>query len=360
MIKASKKESAQKLDLLNVLSTSVVLLDRSLRIVLVNAAAQTLLSMSEMKLKGRLLAECFPALPVLHEASLRALTEENSFVERDLRLSFPNREKLFVDCNFAPIWLSESEPSFVLLEIFNFARLQSIRHDGDLLQQNNAASALLQGLAHEVKNPLGGIRGAAQLLERELADKSLAEYTQVIIGEADRLRGLVDRIAEPLVILEMTKVNVHEVLEHVRLIVTAEHGDYISIKDDYDPSIPDLNADRDKLIQALMNLIRNAAQALSLEGGTITLRTRVQGKFTIGSVLHRLVLAIQIIDDGPGIDPHLRSSIFFPLVSGRAEGTGLGLSLAQSMVKRQGGMIGFESEPGKTIFTVWLPLGEGK
>ena len=360
MTKVVNKESAQTLDLLNALSTSVVVLDRSLRIVLANAAAQALFSMSEVKLKGRLLAESFPALPVLHQASLRALTEEKSFVERDLRFSFPDREKLFVDCNFTPIWLSELEPSFVLLEIFNFARLQSIRHDGDLLQQNNATSALLQGLAHEVKNPLGGIRGAAQLLERELADKSLAEYTQVIIGEADRLRGLVDRIGEPLVILEMTKVNVHEVLEHVRLIVAAEHGKNISIQDDYDPSIPDLSADRDKLIQALMNLMRNAAQALSSEGGTIILRTRVQGKFTIGSILHRLVLAIQIIDDGPGVDPHLRSSIFYPLVSGHAEGTGLGLSLAQSMIKRQGGMIGFESEPGKTIFTVWLPLGEDK
>jgi two-component system nitrogen regulation sensor histidine kinase GlnL len=358
MVKVINQEFLQKMDLLNALSTSVVLLDKSLRIVLVNSSAQALFSTSELRLKDRLLAECFPALPALYEAALRALTEQSSFVERGLRLSLPNQEKLVVDCTFAPIWEKGRDPSLVLVEIFNLARLQGIRHDGHLILQNDAASAVLQGLAHEVKNPLGGIRGAAQLLEKELVDKSLVEYTQVIIGEADRLRCLVDRMVEPRGILEMTLINVHEVLEHVRFIVNAEHSEHIKIKDDYDPSIPDLNADRDKLIQALLNLMRNAAQALSSEGGIIILRTRVHRKFTIGSELHRLVLAVQIIDDGPGIDPELSPSIFFPLVSGRAEGTGLGLSIAQSIVKRQGGMIGFESEPGKTIFTVWLPLGE--
>ena len=360
MVKVINQQLPHNLDLMNAISTAVLLLDKSLCIVLANSSAQTMFAISESKLKGRLLRECFPSLPALYDAASRTLTDQNSFVERDLKLSLPNQEKLIMDCNFSPIWGKGSEPSFVLVEIFNFARLQSIRDSGELLKHNNAASALLQGLAHEIKNPLGGIRGAAQLLERELVNQNLIEYTQVIIGESDRLCSLVDRMLEPRGNLEIEAINVHEALEHVRLIVKAEHGKQILIKDDYDPSIPSLKADKDKLIQILLNLIRNAAQALSSKGGTIVLRTRVHSKFTIGSVLHRLVIAVQIIDDGPGIDPELGSSIFFPLVSGRAEGTGLGLSIAQSMAKRQGGMVSFESEPGETIFTVWLPLGDDK
>ena len=153
-------------------------------------------------------------------------------------------------------------------------------------------------------------------------------------------------------------LNIHDVLEHVRLVVAAERIGNAVIERDYDPSLPEIHADRDQLVQAFLNLLRNAVQAVGESGGTVTLRTRVQRKFTIGSVLHRLVVRVQIIDTGPGVDPELGSSIFFPLVSGRAEGSGLGLPIAQSLIHRQGGLIGFESEPGRTEFSVWLPLGE--
>jgi two-component system nitrogen regulation sensor histidine kinase GlnL len=214
----------------------------------------------------------------------------------------------------------------------------------------------MRGLAHEVKNPLGGIRGAAQLLERELGEAHQREYTQIIIGEADRLRKLVDRMLGPRGQQTLSLFNVHEVLEHVRQVVEIEAGQAVTIHRDYDPSLPDLEADRDQLIQALLNVVRNAAQAASGRGGNVTLRTRAQRKFTIGPVMRRLVIRIDIIDDGPGVDPALADSIFFPMVSGRAEGSGLGLPIAQSLVNRQGGLIDFTSTPGNTVFTIWLPL----
>ena len=204
--------------------------------------------------------------------------------------------------------------------------------------------------------PAGGIRGAAQLLERELTEPQHREYTQIIIGEADRLRKLVDRMLGPRGQLHPADFNVHEVLEHVRQVVEIEAGRGVTIHRDYDPSLPNLHADRDLLVQAFLNLVRNAVQALGEAGGTITLRTRAQRKFTIGSRLHRLVIRVDVCDDGPGVDPSLADSIFFPMVSGRADGSGLGLPIAQSLVNRQGGLIDFTSAPGNTVFTVWLPI----
>jgi two-component system nitrogen regulation sensor histidine kinase GlnL len=243
-----------------------------------------------------------------------------------------------------------------VLELTSTERHQRIQAEENKLLQNQISTALMRGLAHEVKNPLGGIRGAAQLLERELAEPQQREYTQIIIGEVDRLRKLVDRMLGPRGQQTLSRFNVHEVLEHVRQVVEIEAGRAVTIIRDYDPSLPDLEADSDQLIQALLNVVRNAAQAVCGRGGSVTLRTRAQRKFTIGSVMHRLVIRIDVIDDGPGVDPKLADSIFFPMVSGRAEGSGLGLPIAQSLVNRQGGLIDFTSTPGNTVFTIWLPL----
>ena len=359
-MKHNEKSELGDLDLLNVMATSVLVVNPVLKVVTLNASAQTLFALSESKLKGRCLIDLFPQGLALEKAAQRALSEERSFMERGIYLGTHLSEKLFVDCSVTPLWLGEGPPAVVVIEMTNVARHRSIQRDGQMLTQNHVASAFTQGLAHEIKNPLGGIRGAAQLLERELGSKTLAEYTQVIIGETDRLRLLVDRMLEPAGQLDIKEINIHEVLEHVRLIVDSEHGAQISILDDYDPSLPPIKADRDKLIQALLNIVRNAAQAVFPLGGNVTLRTRVQRKFTIASKLHRLVMVIQIIDNGPGIDPELGTSIFYPLVTGRPEGTGLGLPTAQSLIQRQGGLVGFESEVGKTVFSVWLPLGELK
>lgn len=345
-------------DIIDALSTAVLLLDSDLRLLRINPAAQSLIATSETRLRELSLPQVLPGADELVAAARRALLEGRSFTERDLDLRLGRLNVTTVDCSVTPLWRNGRDPAYVLLEMTSVERHQRIQNEGKMLMQNSASSALLQGLAHEIKNPLGGIRGAAQLLERELEDQKLAEYTQIIIGEADRLRVLVDRMLGPREESVKQWINIHDVVERVRNVVAVESGPTIEIERDYDPSLPDIHADRDQLVQAFMNIVRNAVQACGSRGGTVTLRTRVQRKFTIGTRLHRLVIRVQVIDTGPGVDPELASSIFYPLVSSRADGSGLGLPIAQSLVHRQGGIIGFESEPGHTEFSVWLPVGE--
>jgi two-component system nitrogen regulation sensor histidine kinase GlnL len=216
---------------------------------------------------------------------------------------------------------------------------------------------MIRQLAHEIKNPLGGLRGAAQLLERELQEASLKEYTRVIIGEADRLTALVDSMAGPSRAPQKVHINVHEICEHVYHLLRAEARSAVAIERDYDPSLPDSMLDRHQTIQALLNVARNALQAVG-DSGRITLRTRALSNVSIGPARHRLVACVEVEDNGPGVPDELRSSIFYPLVTGRANGTGLGLAVAQELVTRNGGLIEFESEPKRTIFTLLLPLGE--
>ena len=341
---------------LNQLATAVIQLDAQLRVREANPAAENLVMTSIYKLRGHALDRLFPAQPEFIEAVTLSLSDTRSFTERDLLLTRPNLEPLRVDCIVSPRQGPHNTVFGAVLELTSTERQQRIQAEENKLLQNQISTALMRGLAHEVKNPLGGIRGAAQLLERELTGPQQREYTQIIIGEADRLRKLVDRMLGPRGQLHPSLFSVHEVLEHVRQVVEIEAGRHITMHRDYDPSLPDLQADRDLLIQAFLNLVRNAVQALGVSGGNITLRTRAHRKFTIGSVLHRLVIRVEVIDDGPGVDPALADSIFFPMVSGRADGSGLGLPIAQSLVNRQGGFIDFTSVPGNTIFTVWLPI----
>ena len=346
------------LDLVDALATAVILLDRRIRVVKANAAAQSLISKSETMVRGHPLAEVFPGADELVGAARRALDESRSFIERDLALPSSKLKHATVNGTLTPLWEGDAKPEFVVVEIIDADRHPRVRLEGNLLMQNEVSSTLLRGLAHEIKNPLGGIRGAAQLLERELEDRKQEEYTQIIIGEADRLRMLVDRMLGPFGEPKKIPLNIHDVLEHVRQLVEAERECSVLCKRDYDPSLPALYADRDQLIPAFLNLVRNAMQAVNNGTGRITLHTRVERQFTIRSTLHRLVVLAQIIDSGPGVDPEIASSIFFPLVSGRSGGSGLGLPIAQSLVHRQGGLISFESEPGRTEFSVWLPVGE--
>eukprot|EP01132_Coremiostelium_polycephalum_P023306 gene23306-27725_t len=222
---------------------------------------------------------------------------------------------------------------------------------------------LVRGLAHEIKNPLGGIRGAAQLLARELPDENLKDYTNVIIEEADRLRNLVDRMLGSNKLPSLAMTNVHEVLERVCQLVEAESQGCITLVRDYDPSIPDVLIDREQMIQAVLNIVRNAMQAISSQNelrlGRISLRTRALRQFTIGHVRHRLVTKVEIIDNGPGIPAELQETIFFPMVSGRPDGTGLGLAITQNIISQHQGLIECESHPGHTTFSIFLPLEQG-
>ena len=246
----------------------------------------------------------------------------------------------------------------ILVELQQIDNHLRISKDEQLLTQQNTARLLIRGLAHEIKNPLGGLRGAAQLLDLELDAPELKEYTQIIIAESDRLQGLMDKMLGPNKLPNKKSLNIHEVLERVRNVVQAESIGNLSIQCDYDPSIPDINADKDQLIQALLNITRNAVQATDGKGHII-IKTRIHRHITIGRKRYKLVIKCDIIDDGPGIDPEMMKQIFYPMVTGRADGTGLGLSIAQALINQHDGLIECSSESGHTVFSIFLPLGTG-
>jgi two-component system nitrogen regulation sensor histidine kinase GlnL len=230
--------------------------------------------------------------------------------------------------------------------------------DAALLAQQGGSRVMARQLAHEIKNPLGGLRGAAQLLERELPNEELREYTRVIIGEADRLRALVDSLLGPARPIRREPVNVHELIDHVYRLARAEAPPGVAIERDYDPSLPPLFLDRDLMVQAMLNLARNAVQALG-ERGALTLRSRALTHATIGAARHRVVASLQFEDSGPGVPAELGETIFYPLVTARAGGTGLGLAVAQDIATRHGGIIEFDSRPGRTVFSLLLPMENG-
>jgi two-component system nitrogen regulation sensor histidine kinase GlnL len=230
--------------------------------------------------------------------------------------------------------------------------------DSALLVQQGGSRVMARQLAHEIKNPLGGLRGAAQLLERELPSAELKEYTRVIIGEADRLCALVDSLLGPARAVVRAPVNVHELIDHVFRLARAEAPSGVAIERDYDPSLPAIRLDRDLIVQAMLNLARNAVQAVG-ERGQLMLRSRALMNATIGTERHRIVASLQFEDDGPGVPPELGETIFYPLVTARAGGTGLGLAVAQDIATRHGGIIEFDSRPGRTVFSLLLPMENG-
>jgi two-component system, NtrC family, nitrogen regulation sensor histidine kinase GlnL len=344
-------------DLLDALCTGIIMLDAQLCPVYANVAAQDLLAFSLKAARGRPFAEFLSDSNALNTILKRVLETGEGIADRELAvrpLATP-REARTLDVTITP--LTGLTGTHLLLELADTTQRQKISRENDLLARLDGSRLMVRQLAHEIKNPLGGLRGAAQLLERELPSPSLKEYTRVIIGEADRLAALVDSMSGPSDAPNKTVLNIHEICEHVYHLLRAEAPAGVSIERDYDPSLPDAHLDRHQLIQALLNVARNALQAL--EGrGHIVLRTRARSHVSIGSAAHRLVACLEVEDDGPGVPPHLRSCIFYPLVTGRSQGTGLGLAVAQELVSRHGGIIEFESEAGRTVFTLLLPLGE--
>lgn len=335
--------------------TAVVLFDAELHIKYLNSAAEVLFAVSRNTVLG-LPAERLLACP--HEGLKThldmAMQAHQPITEREMQLMFADGREITVDCTLMPVLDDDSGP-MLLAEVRQVDRQIRLSREEQLIAQSAATRDLVRGLAHEIKNPLGGLRGAAQLLEQELEDDSLTEYTQVIISEADRLQVLVDQMLGPRRLPVQESVNLHRVLEHVAAVINAETAGKVRIRKDYDPSIPELMADKDQLIQVVMNIMKNAVQALP-EGGEMRLETRVQRQMTIANVRHRLVAQINIIDNGPGVPTDLQERIFYPMVSGKPDGTGLGLSIAQAIVNRHGGLIEFTSRPGRTIFTIYLPL----
>jgi two-component system nitrogen regulation sensor histidine kinase GlnL len=342
--------------ILDNLSTAVLLLDGELRLRYVNSAAEVLFAASARHLLGQQASALIQCEGGRVRANLRrALDSGEPFTEREIQLALPEGREVTVDCTVLPLRGLEGGGSRLLVEIQQVDRQLRMSREEQLLLQHQASRDVVRRLAHEIKNPLGGLRGAAQLLQGELAEEGLREYTQVIIAEADRLQALVNRMLGPNKLPAYRSTNIHQILERVRQLIAAESGPGIAVVRDYDPSIPDITADADQLIQALLNIARNAARAVA-GAGTITLRTRVQRQFTIGGIRHRLVARIQVIDDGPGIPPELIEKIFYPMVSGTEDGMGLGLSIAQSLINQHGGLVECRSRPGETAFTVLLPV----
>lgn len=336
------------------LSTAIMLFDADLYLRYLNPAAEMLCRGSARQLVGIPLAELLLTRESLVEPVREALTSGHPFSKHEQVFELISGEEITADVTVTILQDSNTAPE-ILLELKSMDRLIRITRDENQVLQQNATRELLRGLAHEIKNPLGGLRGAAQLLERQLDNEELKEYTQVIIDEADRLQKLVNRLLGPSGMPKMRQVNLHEVLEYVRNITIKDSTADIQIHRDYDPSIPDITGDSDLLIQTILNIVNNARQALG-ERGNIILRTRVMRKFTIGQQQHRLVACIEVIDDGPGVPPEIREKIFFPMITGRAEGTGLGLSIAQRLVHQHGGLIECNSVPGRTVFSIFLPI----
>lgn len=350
--------------ILDNLALAVFLVDKDLYVKYLNPAAEEIIGTGNRHALNRLLTDFIQdtdgnliqhirnsiknAHPITQrEACMRRLLGGNEFT---------------IDCSTTPM-VSVDDDMVCLLEISPVDRMVRISREEHLLSETQATQNMLRGLAHEIKNPLGGLRGAAQLLASELNEDSLCEYTDVIINEADRLRKLVDRMLGPNITPAKKAINVHNVLEHIRHLAMAETPTGVTFKFDYDPSIPDIHADRDLLVQAILNIVRNAVRAVveaSSNGvndaGQVTLKTRVLRLYTIADVMHRLVVEISVIDNGVGIKEELRPQIFFPMVSGSEKGTGLGLPISQNLINLHDGLIEFDSEPGHTQFRVLIPL----
>ncbi|MCI0749716.1 MAG: nitrogen regulation protein NR(II) [Nevskiales bacterium] len=339
--------------ILDGLTTAVICLDSELRVNTLNPACESLFGISQRHAQSQALPLALPHF-IPHEARLReSLDAGTGFIERELQLRRNHDPPITVDCTVTPILLGRH--SGLLLELAPLDRHLRISRDELLSTQFNASRELIRGLAHEIKNPLGGIRGAAQLLEREFPDPQHREYTHVIIREVHRLQNLVDRMLGPSRPPQREPLNVHEVLEHVRKLVTAEAPPGVSLERDYDPSIPDLSADREQLVQVLLNLARNALQAVGTRGH-IQLRTRTRRQLTLNGRLYRLVVLVEIEDNGPGIPAAMLDKIFYPMVTTRPGGTGLGLPIAQYLIHGHGGTIECRSNPGSTVFATFLPI----
>jgi len=336
---------------LELLSTAVLMLDEELNVTYANPAAETLFAHGRKHLIGAPIDRALPIGAGFVDRLRQAVDNEAGFNENDLVLEVSG-ELMHLHCVASP---AENCRATLVLEMRELDQQLKIERESRILEQQEANRELIRNLAHEIKNPLGGIRGAAQLLERELGDEQ-REFTQVIVKEVDRLQSLLNRLLTPSRLPRVEPINIHEVLERVRTLLIAEFPG-IEIRRDYDTSLPDLAGDKEQLIQAILNVARNAAQANAGEG-EIRMSTRIARKVTIARQFFRHAVAVSIEDDGPGVPPALAERIFYPLVSGRDGGTGLGLSLAQSFVSQHQGHIEFESVPGRTRFTILLPVRE--
>ena len=340
---------------LDLLSSAVVMVDAKLIVRYVNPAAENLFAISSRQLLGHPLQRLVGDPAELTAALDNALKNNWSYTGHNILIKRAPDVQLHVDCTVTPV---DAGNASLLLEVRPIDQQLKAAREEQLAQQQQASRELVRNLAHEIKNPLGGIRGSAQLLERELDSEPLKEYTQVIIEEADRLQDLMQRLLSSHREMQPALVNLHEILERVRRLIHAEYQN-VSVKRDYDTSLPDITGDREQLIQAILNISRNAAQAMQGKG-EIIFCTRAARRVTLAKKHYPLALELRVIDNGPGIPDSIRDRIFYPLVSSRENGSGLGLTIAQSFVQQHGGTIEVTSRPGYTCFSLMLPLNRKK
>jgi two-component system nitrogen regulation sensor histidine kinase GlnL len=346
-------------ELLDVLSTGVAIVDAHLCMVYANVGAQDLLAIGLSKARGRPIGELFSEPQMLDAILRRSLERSETCSGHEVVLTpiaaSGRREPVVIDITVTPLE-GQVTGTHLLLELTDARTRQRITRESEMLSRLDGSRLMIRQLAHEIKNPLGGLRGAAQLLDRELHDGALKEYTTIIINEADRLRALVDSMLGPSKPQQLEQVNIHELCERVFHLLRNEAAPGVVIDRDYDPSLPSGQFDRNQIIQALLNVARNALQAVDPDGGRVTLRTRALSNFNIGTTRHRLVANLQVEDNGHGVPPELHRSVFYPLVTSRPNGTGLGLAVAQDLVTRHRGIVEFDSRPGHTVFSLLLPI----
>ncbi len=339
------------------LHSAVVVIGENLQVIYINPAAEMLFHISNTRAMTKNIRDLIINEHEFFDRLERSLVSAHPYTVYEDQLRVHHHKSIDVDYSVSPIPYRR-EGRFLLLEFIRLKTQLKISHEESILSQYEASKSLLRGLAHEIKNPLGGIRGAAQLLERELDDDNNRQFTQIIINEADRLKNLLDRMVGPKDIPTKSDVNIHKILEHVRQLVLAENDD-IELTVDYDPSVPELHADESMMIQVILNITRNAVIAVSAideRKGKINFKTRTQRNCKIGSHTYPLVARIDIEDNGNGVSKDIQEKIFMPMITGHADGTGLGLSIAQTLVQQHNGLIEFTSRPGKTVFTILLPI----
>ncbi len=340
--------------ILDYLDSSIICLSSDLQIKQVNSTAEVFFDNSSKALVEKPFSSLFDQRfeNSILESLQFCLQHNHQVTEHEASLTLASGKSIISDYSIHPIL--DVDRLNLLIEIRPFDRHLEIAREGQRISQQLASQQLARGMAHEIKNPLGGIRGAAQLLESEIDNPELKEYTEVIIREADRLQNLLNNMLGPNKRIDRQRINILEILEHVHSLIVAEFNQ-VEINCDYDPSIPELLADRDQLVQAFLNIARNAAQAI--DGmGEISFKTRINRQHTIGHRRHKHVVQIDIADHGPGIAEDLIGNIFLPMVTDKADGTGLGLPIAQQIIVRHEGIIQCHSEPGRTLFTTLLPL----
>jgi two-component system nitrogen regulation sensor histidine kinase GlnL len=344
--------------LIESLQCAVILIDRHSKVELVNISAETLFCQSRRYLLGQPFSNLIVDQTV--EKCIQDCLESNAqYTLREVSIDVGGQETL-VDMTLSGVTNIKFIKPSVLIELSVINRISRFMKEKNQLERQQAFRLMMRGLAHEIKNPLGGIRGAAQLLDRELADPSQKELTDILIKEADRLTRLVDRVMGSREQLKPQFLNIHEVLEHVLHLVTVRSAEQILVERFYDPALPEIKADKEQMIQAVLNIVGNAIEAQKgMARINLGFTTQFERFVTLNQQMHRQVLRIKIWDSGPGVPPEIRNNLFDPLVTGRPEGTGLGLSITQEIVQRHNGVVQLEDHHGKTCFSIYLPYANG-